>query len=1007
MFVNPATQTDVHIVFVCHSGRSFSTKLSELHDQVEADCTPIIACFDIGDEARQKSRLKPRSQQPLPSAVGVSSDSPPPSPILLRREITFSSESDESYGLQLLSRIASDLQVEEGIQLIIPVAIVQPKRKDSYDAALEKNPANSISRAPYGSETEPVSLEDQSDFVEPTLMLQCLEAGALDVVKSPLDKAGIMGLTVHAYRIYKNAKKDSASFMASARKTRKASWVGMEEEKPYAYLREAMVKKLLKGICDPQHVIEDYQHRGLSVDRSRQEVIAEAVGKWGFDGHLFSEDELVYAGYYILNHALSVPELEEWRIPRDNLLRFMQGCRVAYNSFVLYHNFRHAVDVLQSLFHFLVQIGTLPPYPIGADPPPHSQNKSAIAKLLGSFEALTLLISAIGHDVGHPGVNNMFLVKLNAPLAQLYNDQSVLEAFHCAAYSQILRRHWPAAFHDKNIRRLMISSILATDMGVHADYMSQLGQLQERIHESKVTDGWSPKDVEQFRKLACGLLIKCADISNVARPWAVAEKWTYLLQKEFAKQGEMEAAVGMETTLFGGPPELGNMLKLANGQIGFMTIFAHPLFASVADIIPAMGFAADEIITNKGVWFTRAEKEKMKTIIRKGTGFGDGGAVSPRSLSPVGKKHGGGGSSYFPSSPLAGKTDSPRGSTRGDSIAAGSSTPQNGSRRSSLQAVAGVALPLGYDTSRRSSNGSGRGRRSSKDHGINGGHDPNGIAFKSPNFASTESTKTPPTSVPTGFDGATSQTELNDPTRDQGVSMRAGSSALPVSQSEAMNQLPLSPTSGFNFATSRTDEPVRTYDPSRSYDTPKQSSKSTPTAEVMDQHAKAEAIAMYENAENSSRNAAGETVSAEPDPLTPVHSTEGASYLSEKSQDSPQAKQQQDFEAKRARAASAPMQVTSPNLRSSFSVSSAQSGSMTSEKIEYRNMINGDEAGQSGKSRKFSTRSLARKRSRIKDGLMFWKSKEEKDRQRDEQMGDSAMSEEPAAAGGPVRDYTR
>lgn len=193
----------------------------------------------------------------------------------------------------------------------------------------------------------------------------------------------------------------------------------------------------------------------------------------------------------------------------------MQGCQVAYNSFVLYHNFRHAVDVLQSLFYFLLQIGTLPLYPSGSEAPPHSNDKSPIAKLLGPFEALTLLISAIGHDVGHPGVNNMFLVKLNAPLAQLYNDQSVLEAFHCAAYSQILRRHWPVVFHDKALRKLMISSILATDMGVHSDYMQQLGNLQEKIHESKVTDGWTPKDIDQYRNLTCGLLIKCADISNV------------------------------------------------------------------------------------------------------------------------------------------------------------------------------------------------------------------------------------------------------------------------------------------------------------------------------------------------------------------------------------------------------------------------------------------------------------------------------------------------------------
>ena len=111
----------------------------------------------------------------------------------------------------------------------------------------------------------------------------------------------------------------------------------------------------------------------------------------------------------------------------------------------------------------------------------------------------------------------MFLVKLNAPLAQLYNDQSVLEAFHCAAYSQILRRHWPTVFAEKSIRKLLISSILATDMGVHSNYMQQLGNLQEKIHESTTTHSWAPKDIDTFRVLTCGLLIKCADISNVVR----------------------------------------------------------------------------------------------------------------------------------------------------------------------------------------------------------------------------------------------------------------------------------------------------------------------------------------------------------------------------------------------------------------------------------------------------------------------------------------------------------
>jgi 3',5'-cyclic-nucleotide phosphodiesterase len=197
----------------------------------------------------------------------------------------------------------------------------------------------------------------------------------------------------------------------------------------------------------------------------------------------------------------------------ENLTGFLVASRSAYNAFVPYHNFRHVVDVLQAIFHFLLELGRLPPYP--------DSNKtseiplSPIAALIRPFDALTLLITAIGHDVGHPGVNNAFLVTLNAPLAQLYNDRSVLESFHCAAYSQILRRHWPAAFQGVEMRQLMISSILATDMGLHFDYMKRLGFLQEKLHENGGTDGWNGRLIEEQRTLACSLLIKCADISNV------------------------------------------------------------------------------------------------------------------------------------------------------------------------------------------------------------------------------------------------------------------------------------------------------------------------------------------------------------------------------------------------------------------------------------------------------------------------------------------------------------
>lgn len=185
-----------------------------------------------------------------------------------------------------------------------------------------------------------------------------------------------------------------------------------------------------------------------------------------------------------------------------------------YNKTVIYHNFRHACDVLQASFYFLISIGAIPPYPNSSAT--LVSELSAIGSLISPYHAMVLLITAIGHDVGHPGVNNGFLVKAKAPLAQLYNDRSVLEAFHCAAYSQILRRYWKVAFEDEDVRRLMIKAILATDMGEHKNYMQQLTKLQGKCPQTiRELTLWAEEDQNEARELLLCVLIKCADICNV------------------------------------------------------------------------------------------------------------------------------------------------------------------------------------------------------------------------------------------------------------------------------------------------------------------------------------------------------------------------------------------------------------------------------------------------------------------------------------------------------------
>ena len=345
--------------------------------------------------------------------------------------------------------------------------------------------------------------------------VKCVDVGAVEVLSSPLQEDRLQGLVTHAYRAHKEALRERAEYIQK-KKVRKLSWLGNNDKRPYAYLREKMVSELMTGICNPDEALHMIDLRRLpELDPSREAQLKHTIGSWNYCGHDYSDDELVYAACFMLQHTLASPELEKWRISESSLVTFLMASRAAYNNFVNYHNFRHVVDVMQAIFFFLIQLGVLSPYPDYLTPTSQQKEVSPIAALLKPFDALTLLITAIGHDVGHPGVNNAFLVSLNAPLAQLYNDKSVLEAFHCAAYSQILRRYWPATFRDTSMRGLMINSILATDMGVHMKYMSDLGNLQEKLHHNQGTEGWSAQTLDEYRVLACALLVKCADISNV------------------------------------------------------------------------------------------------------------------------------------------------------------------------------------------------------------------------------------------------------------------------------------------------------------------------------------------------------------------------------------------------------------------------------------------------------------------------------------------------------------
>merc|ERR1712186_297774 len=101
--------------------------------------------------------------------------------------------------------------------------------------------------------------------------------------------------------------------------------------------------------------------------------------------------------YFIsgLNHGVKF----DWVV----MSNFLQEAEAGYNSSVSYHNWFHAVDVTHGVYQ-LMRLCSSEAY-------------------LRNVERFALLVSAICHDVGHPGMNNVFLVETKHELALRYNDK--------------------------------------------------------------------------------------------------------------------------------------------------------------------------------------------------------------------------------------------------------------------------------------------------------------------------------------------------------------------------------------------------------------------------------------------------------------------------------------------------------------------------------------------------------------------------------------------------------
>eukprot|EP00435_Cladocopium_sp_Y103_P060568 s1225_g22.t1 len=254
------------------------------------------------------------------------------------------------------------------------------------------------------------------------------------------------------------------------------------------------------------------------------EVIHEARQP-GFDAFKLTPSQI---------KALSVRLLREQEGIKDDFVRrylkpvvLVQFVNVLEPMYLAnrFHNFVHAVDVLCWLSM--------------------EMEKVEAQSFLADSEQFALLVAALGHDVGHLGVNNQFLVATTHELAVIYNDKSPLENMHCCKLFQVLG-HEAQLFQAldketyKRMRKDIIEAILHTDITKHNEMVKDLSlfyQMNKDVLNIAELSAEASEVLKSNTSLMMSSFLHSADVNNPSRPWKIAEKMAHLCVDEFFAQG--------------------------------------------------------------------------------------------------------------------------------------------------------------------------------------------------------------------------------------------------------------------------------------------------------------------------------------------------------------------------------------------------------------------------------------------------------------------------------------
>jgi len=313
---------------------------------------------------------------------------------------------------------------------------------------------------------------------------------------------------------------------------------------------------------------------------------------WGWDvfGH---NDEELFMALALMYEQCGLFDI--YSIDRTVFAQFVSEIRNRYLE-TPYHNFKHAVDVTQTVFCLMKDMN--------------------LSQGLTSLECLALLTAALCHDVQHPGLNNDYHVASHSPLAVLYNDEAVLENMHAAVAFAILAQPSCNIFANltrkqyQAVRQMMIQMILATDMTCHKSMLKTFNKLlgsaaaQASIAQDGPQAEVSKNELQERRRNLLNVFLHASDISNPCKPWDLCLEWSNRITTEFFNQGDREKAEGL-------PVSSNNDRKLgdqANISLNFIDFIVGPMFVSIRRLLPRVDVCLAQLQKNRARWFERLRK---------------------------------------------------------------------------------------------------------------------------------------------------------------------------------------------------------------------------------------------------------------------------------------------------------------------------------------------------------------------------------------------------------------